>query len=581
MVASAVRYPGKVTGIYVGATEWQRECYRHYTICGEARYAATYHGHALSRARLYVTESIAADAARLDSGPAYEALHSLFNGLEGQEQMLEAIGIHFTVAGECYLVGRMVTIEDMAEEVELWEVLAVTEVKKAGENWSITSKEQGEPDIPLPDDAVVIRLWRPHPARRLEADSPFRSLLPVLREIENLTLRIFAECTSRLAGAGLMFVSKDIDFPEPPKEFDGQKIEVANQAEGLLWTLAEAMVRSVEDPSRPEALMPVVATVDPEVWKDGGKVAELMHFWTDLDENALEMRQGAIRRFALGMNMPPEKLLGIGSNPGTGGGTSNGVSHWGAWQIDEDYIKLHVEPDLGLICNALVVGFLRPLTEGLEYIRADTAELRLKPDRSKEAMELYDRGLLKGEVVLRENRFSPEDMMGPEEQKRWLTIKVATGSATPEQVQAALRALGVDLGTLLAPSDTTREARPDPSLIEHPTRDMPEAANLLLHVCEPIVLTALSRVGNRLRQRGKGGVQPSGVNAYEVHTVIAANGATESVMADAFPHAAMCLNGVAPSEKVLPVLDAYVRTLIANQRPHERRLLAKALEGVK
>ena len=584
LVASAVRYPGKVARVYVGAKEWQRECYRHYTICGEARYAANYYGHTISRATLYATESARKDAPRLTEGIAVDALDALFNGAEGQEAMLTAMGIHLTVAGECYLVGREVQVEGSAETDEVWEVLAVTEVKKTGELWSITSKEDGEPDIVLPEEATIIRIWRPHPERRLEADSPFRSLLPVLREIEHITLRIFAECISRLTGAGMMFVSQDVTFPEPPKEIDGNRLDVNGVASGLLYTLAEAMLGAANNPGSPESIMPIVATVPSEVLANG-KVAEMLHFWTALDENAQGMRNGAIQRFALGMDMPPEKLLGISSNSGTGGGTTNGVSHWGAWQIDEDYIRLHIEPDIGLICNALVIGFLRPITAGDEYLRGDTKELRLRPDRSKEAAELYDRGLISGVVVVRENGFNPDtDMMSPEEQKRWLTIKVATGSATPEQVQAALRELGVDLGDLLGTKEPTRETRPDPSLVDHPTRRPPEPASstpdLLMAVCEPLVYRALERAGNKLRQRGKGGVQPTGVAAYEVHTVLAANGSVDAVLDDAFSTASMCLNGVAPASEVVPVLEAYVRTLVTQQRPHERHLLATALEDV-
>lgn len=592
LVASAVRYPGKVAGVYVGAKEWQRECYRHYGICGEARYAATYFGHALARCSLFATDKAGRDAVRLDNGSAVDVLDSLFNGSEGQEAMLDLIGQHLTIAGECYLIGREVLVSDPEDGTpvldtstgeqatdEVWEILSVLEVHKSGMQWSITSKEEGEPDIVLKDDAVVIRIWRPNPMRRLEADSPFRSLLPVLREIEWLTLRTFAECRSRLTGAGLGFISEDVTFPAPPTEIDGKKIEPANAAEGMLWTLAEAMMGAIEDPSSPESLMPVLATVPSEVLANG-KVMELVKFWTELDSETRPMREAAIHRFALGMDLPPEKILGMSSNSGSGGGTSNGVSHWGAWQIDEETVRLHIEPMLGLVCNALIIGFLRPVTEGMEGIGYDTTNLRLRPDRSKEAVELYKLGVIKAEVVLRENGFDPDDLMDDEGRRLWLTIKVASGSATPEQVQQALEALGVDLGPLLLPSVTSRQTRPDPSTQDHPTRDMPEAASMLVHVCEPIVLRALERVGNKLRQRGKGGTQPAGVKSYEVHTVIAANGTTDTVLEDAFSTAAMCLNGVAPAEKVVPRLEAYVRTLMAGQRPHTRALLAKALEGV-
>jgi len=49
LIASAVRYPGKAPRIHnAGNQAWQRDCYRHYAICGEARAAARFMGRALS-----------------------------------------------------------------------------------------------------------------------------------------------------------------------------------------------------------------------------------------------------------------------------------------------------------------------------------------------------------------------------------------------------------------------------------------------------------------------------------------------------------------------------------------------------
>jgi len=47
LIASAVRYPGKAPRIHnAGNQAWQRDCYRHYAICGEARAAARFMGRA-------------------------------------------------------------------------------------------------------------------------------------------------------------------------------------------------------------------------------------------------------------------------------------------------------------------------------------------------------------------------------------------------------------------------------------------------------------------------------------------------------------------------------------------------------
>ena len=105
----------------------------------------------------------------------------------------------------------------------------------------------------------------------------------------------------------------------------------------------------------------------------------------------------------------------MSSNSGTGGGRSTGVSHWGAWQIEEATIKMHVEPMLDVIVNALTIGYLqvRPRRRVLASIVYDTSALRLRPDRSKEAFELYDRGLISGEALLRENGFADDDAAHP------------------------------------------------------------------------------------------------------------------------------------------------------------------------
>ena len=101
---------------------------------------------------------------------------------------------------------------------------------------------------------------------------------------------------------------------------------------------------------------------------------------------------------------------------------------------------MHIEPMLDVIVNALTVGYLRPADRRhLAVVVYDSTALRLRPDRSKEAFELYDRGLISADALRRENGFDADDTPTSDQFKRWLLIKVASGSATPEQVQAALR----------------------------------------------------------------------------------------------------------------------------------------------
>jgi len=281
-------------------------------------------------------------------------------------------------------------------------------------------------------------------------------------------------------------------------------------------------------------------------------------------------------------------VLGMSSNPGTGGGTTGGISHWGAWAIEESTIKLHVEPMLDVIVNALTMGYLRPAVDGsLAVVTYDTTKLRLRPDRSKEAIELWDRGLISNEVVLRENGFTPADSPEAEEFKTWLLRKMAGGSTTPEQVQAAARELGVDLG--IDPIPTTRresvtepqiprQERPAPSLDQHPTkpRTPAEAASLLLAAAEPLVFRALERAGNRLRQSGS---RPPNVPAYETHVYVKANGKATACLDDAWSCAPHTLEGNCDDPvQVIEVLNAYCLALLNEGSPHSRDRLRQWLE---
>jgi hypothetical protein len=90
------------------------------------------------------------------------------------------------------------------------------------------------------------------------------------------------------------------------------------------------------------------------------------------------------------------------------------------------------------------------------------------------------------------------------------------GSTTPDQVQAAMDQLGVELiGT--APNQIPRQERPPPSLEEHPTRPRTPGESALVAASEALVFRALERAGNRLRQSV---AKPPGVPAYETHLYV-------------------------------------------------------------
>jgi hypothetical protein len=370
-------------------------------------------------------------------------------------------------------------------------------------------------------------------------------MLPTLKEIEWLTGHIFRQIRSRLMSAGVWFLPNNLTFPPPPPdsmEGGAEAIAQLNEAEQFMLSLAasgmyELDADEVSFPSIVMADEAALASVDQE---------KLIQFWSDIDDKAMTLRADAVRRFALGMDMPVESTLGSSGIAVSGSsGSAGSVNHWGEWAKQEQLISMHVEPALDDFVGTITTAYLRSIVPTtLMVVAYDTATLRLRQDRSKEAIELHQMGLLNGEVTLRESGFDPEsDMMDADEFKQWLLIKLVGGSATPEQVNEALRLLGVIFkpevsgnqpatgqpGTNL-PRNLDGHPRQGPPEEQHDHSDAPFSA--LAVGCEAMVLRALEKSGNRLLNNGKRGRDRDRTTPpYEAH-LTASIGRT--VIADEF-----------------------------------------------
>jgi hypothetical protein len=554
-----------------GGRGWQNEAWQFYDTIGEYRYGVDWKASMLSRATLYLAKDD--ERAVEDDSMAQAYLSAFFGGEQVVGQMLREVGTHLEVAGECYILG--VT----RDGVERWQVVASTELSARGGSYYTWGKKVESDTEPL-----ILRLWRPHPRRWTEANSPTRAILPVLSEIDQLTKFVFAQIDSRLAGAGLLLLPTEMTLPSGQMTEDDEgdvAVQPAADSAAFIRALTQAMTASLTDREQASSVVPIVATAP------GDQIGNAQHltFWTELQEQAKELRDEAIRRLGLGMDLPAEVVLGTGD-----------TNHWNAWKIDEAAIKVHAEPLLALICESLTTGYLRPLLidDGMEpieaerySIKADTAALRLRPDRSTEALELYDRGAISLEALLREVGFEPNDAPSPEEFAAWLVKKIAQGQTTPELVEAAARVLGANIGAPVT-SDvpgtsqdvTVHEARPTPSLQDHPyegpprrTTTGPDSTSPVAAASEVIVFRALERAGNRLRARiGKPLASVAACDAYRFVPVRPAD--CDELLSDAFTNLGrykIC-EDVEP-QRLEAALDAYCRHLLVTRTDHTTRAL--------
>lgn len=551
-----------------GDRGWQDQAWRWYDTIGEFRFACSWVGNVLSRAVLHVHHG----DEKVTDGDALDALDALFGGYDGQKEMFRQLGIQFTVAGEAYIVAEA----GGANVTDKWWVVAATELTRAGDDiWKIGKHEVKNP--------LVIRLWRPHPRSNKAPDSPTRAVLPVLGEIDGLTKHVAAQIDSRLAGAGMLLLPDNISFATTSTSTPGEDGPLNSQADldPFLDELMQTMMTAIKDRSDPSALVPILLQANGEYLD---KVRHLT-FSTPLDEQALELRKEAIRRLALGMDMPPEVLTGTGD-----------VNHWGAWQIEDASIKAHTEPLLQIIVQSLTEGYLWPYLEatgmdedearGYHFV-ADTAKMRLRPDRSKEAVELYDRGVLGPEALLVENGFIPADAMSDNERRDFFTRKVASGMTTPELVAAALSLLGVNLPVQqITVSEREHPAVDTPSLKEHPEHDPPDP-NARRHrrteeaaMAEVVVIRALERAGNRIKSKYKDRISLGAENVapHTLHrfTMSLTPTQVDDVLLDAWT----ILGNLPKMETITAsMLDRYVRMLFTNNMPHESQTFRAFLEG--
>lgn len=594
LVASATKL-GKAGAMQVQSVsgrdkEWQQRAYNMYDEIGEFRYACDWVGSMMSKAILVATQKVNGVVTPLTQGTAADLVEQLFNDDDGKAEMLRLIGVHMTIAGECFLVGYD-NKDPFGDEDYVWQVASPTSIRRSGGNtgkWSVNSVEINE----NPDDVLVIRMWRQHPTDSRLAVAPSKALLPVLGEILRLTQHVAAQVDSRLAGAGILLIPSEITFPPPPETNAGNGAPAAthhaNDAESLMVVIQQAMSESIKDRASASALVPIVITAPGEAITN----VKHMTFWSELDRQSIDLRNEAIRRLALGMDMPPEVLQGTAD-----------MNHWSSWQADESAIKAHTEPLLKIITSSLAQGYLRPLLRaaGVDDLRsfsinADTSEMRLRPNRSKEALELYDRGALSEETLRRETGFGPEDGMDRDQRAQWFRLKVASGSTTPELVENALVELGVIKKSAAPQQDTderVQESRPTPSLKGHPETGTPDehrnaqkresrqrvAQNslALTAAADQIAIRAFERAGNKLKNTMK--VKPA-VAAAELYSFIELDDMqAASLLDDAWAHLPPVAERYGVDPKWLQkALHEYAVECMTTQTPHAIEQLAAHLE---
>jgi hypothetical protein len=384
-------------------TSVQDQLWDYYYRLEEFSAAVNWKGNALSRVRLLAAEYIPGgdEPLPITEGPAADAVARLAGGIGGQSQLMKLMGIHYNVPGEGWLVGH----EDEDGE-EIWAVYSADELRVREGVYQLRVGESQRAWEALGSDTMVVRFWRPDERYSYRATSVAAHALGSMSELDLINKRIVAETVSRLASNGILLYDRGkLSFPQTanPSGVEGQ--------DPFAQVLVEVASRGIKDAMSAEAALKLPVGVDLGDNTET-KLADVMmalDLSNPIDDKLIPQRESAIRRLATALDLPSDLLLGV-----------SGMNHWGAAQVEESGIKLHIAPDAEMICHALTKGYLTPVLRagghdligpngGRIVMWYDPSEIVQRPDKSDDAILAYDRLEISGRALRREIGMSESD----------------------------------------------------------------------------------------------------------------------------------------------------------------------------
>lgn len=449
-------------------TSEQDQLWDYYQRLEEFSAAVNWKANAISRVRLIAAEFTPGgdEPIPITEGPIADAVAQFAGGIGGQSQILGETAIHLNVPGEGWLCGVEDDFGDITWKVYSADELRVRRIEGNIERYQVRTGESVRAWVTLPDDTLVVRFWRPHPRWGWKATSRAAYALSAMKELDLINRRIIAETISRMAANGVILYDRGkLSFPDLPTPVNAESVDPFAQI------LVDVGSKGIADPTSAQAAIKIPIGAD--LGDSDIRVSDLIEvidFSNPFSERMLDQRAAAVTRLATALDIPAEQLTGLGN-----------MNHWGAAQIEESGIKVHITPDMEMICHAFTEGYLYPTLEaegraivgpqgGRPVIWYDPSEIVMRPDRSNEALEAYDRGELTGAALLRELGFAAADQPDEDELERIIDLKrrlsVMNETITTEEEPGAVDIDNPDLTETqeteisdLAPEDVSAQAQ--------------------------------------------------------------------------------------------------------------------------
>lgn len=389
--------------------DWQEDAWKAYDAVGELRYYVGWRASSASRVRLVASAldpNTGLPTGGIDEDDTagqrvQEIVSTIAGGPLGQAQLLRRVVEQLSVPGEtwvCILFTASAQVDANGTIVPEWLAVTPQEVK-ASERKTLIELPNGEKHEYQDGLDGMFRVWNPRARRAKEPDSPVRANLDSLREIVRTTKTISNASKSRLIGNGVVFVPQEMSLPSLNAPIAADKPGIpappilgspaVQQLQELLFQVAQT---AYDDEDSMAALIPMFASAPGELIKN----VTHLKFDNQVTEVAIKTRNDAIARLAMGLDVSPERLLGLGSNS----------NHWSAWQIGDEDVRLHILPPVELLCQAITDQVLRTvlIREGIDpskyVVWHDASQLTIDPDKTDEAKFAFEQGTITGEALV-------------------------------------------------------------------------------------------------------------------------------------------------------------------------------------
>jgi hypothetical protein len=344
-------------GTSTTAADWQNEAWTYVKQVGELDYYVRWRASSVSRCRLVASElddrgmPIGGVDQDNQGAPTPEGVlvQDIINGIGGSglgaAKMLRRIAYVLSVPGECW-VAMLVrtpareqsaisatpdTVMPRISEPEQWFVFDRSEIR-AGATEVTLLLPDGMSHVFDPSRDLMFRVWDEDPRTAWLPTSPVYTNRDALNEIVRATAAIDNASKSRLIGNGIIFVPQEISLPQqampvptppdgaadPPTPLMVGMHASAQEFQDLLYDVATA---AMKDPDSVAATLPLIASAPGDQIKN----VQWVRAASDVPATALTTRDAAVRRLAMGLDVSPERLLGVG-------GHSN---HWCVDEITE------------------------------------------------------------------------------------------------------------------------------------------------------------------------------------------------------------------------------------------------------